>query len=145
MRATSTPNRLLSTDRQRIVRALEVIDATGRSLLDWQKDGQEEAPLDGVEVERIFMDVPRDELYMSAERRFRQMLNAGALEEARAVMDFDPVLPMMKAIGLPELIAHLKGETTLDEAAALAITATRNYIKRQMTWWRGQMSHWRQG
>ena len=56
--------RLLATDRQRIVRALEVIDATGRSLLDWQKDGQEEAPLDGVEVERIFMDVPRDELYM---------------------------------------------------------------------------------
>ncbi|WP_373504864.1 tRNA (adenosine(37)-N6)-dimethylallyltransferase MiaA [Aestuariivirga sp.] len=137
--------RLIATDRQRLVRALEVVEATGRSLLDWQRDGKESAPLEGVEVERIFMEVPRDELYMRAEQRFRQMLNAGALEEARTVMDLDPVLPMMKAIGLPELIAHLKGETTLEETATLATIATRNYIKRQLTWWRGQMGHWREG
>ncbi len=137
--------RLLTTDRQRLTRALEVIDATGRSLLDWQREGQEQAPLEGVEIERIFMDVPRDELYARAEHRFDQMLRAGALEEARALMGLDPDLPVMKAIGVPELIAHLKGETTLDEARSQAKTATRNYIKRQLTWWRGQMAHWRAG
>ncbi len=91
------------------------------------------------------MDVPRDELYARAEHRFDQMLRAGALEEARALMGLDPDLPVMKAIGVPELIAHLKGETTLDEARSQAKTATRNYIKRQLTWWRGQMAHWRAG
>ncbi len=134
--------RLLATDRQRITRALEVIDATGRSLIDWQREGQRGAPLEGTDVERIFMEVPRDELYLRAEQRFDQMLKAGALEEARALLGRDPALPVMKAIGVPELIAHLKGELTLAEAATKAKTATRNYIKRQLTWWRGQGAHW---
>jgi tRNA dimethylallyltransferase len=136
--------RLLSTDRQRLTRALEVIDATGRSLLDWQKEGQAHAPLDGVAVERIYMEVPRDELYARAELRFDQMMRAGALEEARSLMHLDPMLPVMKAIGIPELTAHLRGETSLEEAVAQAKTSTRNYIKRQLTWWRGQMRHWSQ-
>ncbi len=88
------------------------------------------------------MEVPRDELYLRAEQRFDQMLKAGALEEARALLGRDPALPVMKAIGVPELIAHLKGELTLAEAATKAKTATRNYIKRQLTWWRGQGAHW---
>ena len=137
--------RLLATDRQRVTRALEVVEATGRSLLDWQRQGQGAAPLEGVETERIFMDVPRDELYARAELRFEQMLAAGALEEAQSLMDLDPMLPAMKAIGLPELIAHRKGEITLEQASAKAKMATRNYIKRQLTWWRGQMAHWRAG
>ena len=137
--------RLLPSDRQRLTRAIEVIEATGRSLLDWQKEGQETAPLAGVTIERIFMDVPRDELYARAELRFRQMLAAGALDEARSVMDLDPELPMMKAIGVPELVAHLRGETDLDTAVASAVTATRNYIKRQLTWWRGQGRDWHKG
>ena len=137
--------RLLATDRQRITRALEVVEATGRSLLDWQRQGQGAAPLEGVETERIFMDVPRDELYARAELRFEQMLAAGALDEARSMIGRDPMLPAMKAIGLPELIAHRKGEITLGEASAKAKMATRNYIKRQLTWWRGQMAHWRAG
>jgi tRNA dimethylallyltransferase len=134
--------RLPASDRQRVTRALEVVDATGRSLLDWQREGQEGAALEGVEVERIFMDVPREELHARAEQRFDRMLAAGALEEARAMMHLDPSLPMMKAIGLPELIAHLKGEMSLEEAAARAKAATRQFIKRQHTWWRGQMKHW---
>jgi tRNA dimethylallyltransferase len=135
--------KLLPTDRQRLARALEVVDATGRSLLDWQKDGQDQAPLQGVTVERIFIDVPRDELYARAEARFDAMLEKGALEEARALAHLDPMLPAMKAIGLPELIAHLRGEITLEQAAINAKTATRNFIKRQLTWWRGQLPDWR--
>ncbi|MEI7597867.1 MAG: tRNA (adenosine(37)-N6)-dimethylallyltransferase MiaA [Aestuariivirga sp.] len=135
--------KLLPTDRQRLSRALEVVDATGRSLLDWQKDGQSQAPLRDVAVERIFIDIPRDELYARAEARFDAMLNAGALEEARALAHLDPMLPAMKAIGLPELISHLRGEITLEAAAVNAKTATRNFIKRQLTWWRSQMVHWR--
>ena len=134
--------RLLPSDRQRLARALEVIEATGRSLLDWQAEGHTQAPLAGIGIERIVMEVPRDELYQRAELRFDRMLRAGALEEARAVMDIDQKLPMMKAIGVPELLAHLRGEIPLAEAAAQAKTATRNYIKRQLTWWRGQMPRW---
>ena len=80
------PRSFWPSDRQRLSRALEVVDATGRSLLDWQKDGQDHAPLSGVAVERIFMDVPRAELHARAEQRFDRMLSAGALEEARAMM-----------------------------------------------------------
>lgn len=134
--------RLLPSDRQRLSRALEVIDATGRSLLDWQRQGQDQAALAGVTVERVFIDVPRGELYARAEARFDAMLAAGALEEARALIGLDPMLPAMKAIGLPELIAHLKGETSLEDAVTRAKTATRNFIKRQLTWWRGQLPHW---
>jgi len=135
--------RLRPADRQRLSRALEVIDATGRSLLDWQKDGHEQAPLAGITVERIFMDVPREDLHARADSRFDAMMAAGALEEARALMHLDPMLPAMKAIGLPELAAHLRGEVALEEAVLRAKAATRQYIKRQLTWWRGQMGYWR--
>ena len=134
--------KLLPTDRQRLSRALEVVDATGRSLLDWQRQGQDQAPLRDVAVERIFIDIPRDELYARAEARLDAMLNAGALEEAQALAHLDPMLPAMKAIGLPELISHLRGEITLEAAAINAKTATRNFIKRQLTWWRGQLPDW---
>lgn len=136
--------RLQPGDRQRLARALEVVDATGRSLLDWQRQGQELAPLSGVVVERIFLDIPRDALHARAEARFDRMLEEGALEEARALRHLDPRLPAMKAIGLPELIAHLDGTLTLEEAATRAKAATRQYIKRQLTWWRGQLPSWRQ-
>lgn len=142
-RDPSMAARLLPSDRQRVTRALEVVEATGRSLLDWQREGQAGAALEGVTVERIFLDLPRAELHARAEARFERMIAEGALEEARAAMHLDPSLPMMKAIGLPELIRHLKGEITLDEASALAKAATRQFIKRQGTWWRGQMKDWR--
>ncbi|MCB1376762.1 MAG: tRNA (adenosine(37)-N6)-dimethylallyltransferase MiaA [Alphaproteobacteria bacterium] len=145
IRDPAMAQRLLASDRQRIVRALEVIEATGRSLLDWQQAQRANSILAGVVVERIYMEVPRDELYARAEQRFDLMLKAGALAEVAAISHLDPVLPVMKAIGVPELAAHLRGEITLEDAAAQAKTATRNYIKRQLTWWRGQMKHWQEG
>jgi tRNA dimethylallyltransferase len=136
--------RLFPNDRQRLARALEVIEGTGRSLADWQAEAQSHAALAGVTVERHFVEVPRDELYRRAEARFDAMMAVGALDEVRALPPLDPGLPMMRAIGVPELLAHLRRETTLDQAVIQAKTATRHYIKRQMTWWRGQMAAWRQ-
>src|SRR5205085_1496391 len=102
----------------------------------------QQAVLKDVAVERIFLEVPRAELHARAEARIDRMMKAGAIEEVRALQDFDPALPIMKAIGVPELSACLRGEIGLDEAVAKSKTATRHYIKRQLTWWRGQMKEW---
>ena len=136
--------RLHPSDRQRLVRALEVIDSTGHSLLDWQAAAEADAPLKHYAGDRRFISVPREELYARAEVRFDQMLAQGALDEVRALPALEPNAPLMKAIGVPELQAHLRGEMSLEAAAAAAKTATRNYIKRQLTWWRGQMADWEQ-
>ena len=130
--------RLEPNDRQRIIRALEVIEATGHPLSHWQAVARQGAALAEADVERIFIDVPRAELYARAEARFDAMIAAGAIGEVRPLLDYDPALPVMKAIGVPELLGHLRGEMTLDEAVTAAKTATRHYVKRQLTWWRGQ-------
>lgn len=139
--------RLKPGDGQRIVRALEVLEATGRSLEEWQDEAQLVAPMAGVSAQRLLMEVSRDELYARAERRLDQMMEQGALAEVKSLVSLklDPALPAMKAIGVPELAAHLRGETTLAEALTAAKTATRHYIKRQLTWWRHQMPAWRDG
>lgn len=134
--------RLKPGDRQRLTRALEVIAATGRSLLDWQKEAQSSSVLAGARVERFYLDIGRDELYARAERRLDQMMNAGALEEVQALPVLPPSSPLLKAIGVPGLQAHLRGEISLPEAVALAKTATRHYIKRQLTWWRKRPQSW---
>jgi len=134
--------RLKPNDRQRISRALEVLEGTGKSLADWQAMSGRSALLAEAAVERVFLNVPRDDLYARAEARFDRMIAEGALDEVRALQDFDPALPMMKAIGVPELSAYLQGEIGLEEAVAKAKIATRHYIKRQLTWWRGQMKNW---
>ncbi len=136
--------RLAPADKQRIIRALEVHDATGKSLLWWQEQGRTQGTLSDAEVERIFVGLPREDLYLRAERRFDLMLEQGALQEVRALPVMDPKRPIMKAIGVPELMANLAGVMTLDEAREKAKTATRQYIKRQLTWWRGQMQGWGQ-
>ena len=132
---------LKPNDRQRISRALEVLEGTGHPLSHWQREAQSHAFLRDVAVEHHLVDVAREELYTRAERRFDQMMAAGALEEVRPLMKHGTVLPMMKAIGIPELSRHLRGEISLEEAVTLAKTATRQYIKRQFTWWRGQVAH----
>ncbi len=134
--------KLNPADRQRILRALEVVDATGKTLATWQAEAQGEAFLNDINVERLFVNVPREELYARAERRFDAMMEQGALNEVAALPNLPTAQPVMKAIGVPELQAHLRGETTLDDAVVLAKTATRQYIKRQLTWWRGQMKGW---
>ena len=131
-------SRLNPADRQRITRALEVHDATAKSLLWWQEQGQTEAPLKHATAERIFVDVDRDELYARAEQRFDLMLQNGALDEVRNLPILPPSQPIMKAIGVPDLMAHMAGVLTLEQATDKAKTSTRNYIKRQLTWWRGQ-------
>jgi tRNA dimethylallyltransferase len=137
--------RLNPADGQRVVRALEVLEATGRPLGEWQAQAELTAPLAGVEARRVLVDVPREELYARAERRFDQMVKSGALDEVRRLiaLNLDPALPAMKAIGVPELARHLRGESTLADAITDAKTATRHYIKRQLTWWRHQLPAWR--
>lgn len=130
-------------DQHRLIRALEVWEATGRSLTDWQRERS--APLlSGVGVARAFLMPERAAVYARCETRFDEMLDAGALEEVQALLalGLDPDLPVMKAIGVSELSRHLAGELTLDDASVLAKTQTRRYVKRQMTWFRSQMPGW---
>jgi tRNA dimethylallyltransferase len=134
--------RLNPADRQRLIRALEVVDSTGTPLHLWQTQAADLSHLKNVNVERVYMDVPREELYARADQRFDLMLAQGALEEVRALPNFAAAQPIMKAIGVPELKRHINGEIDLDEATRLAKIATRQYIKRQLTWFRGQMKAW---
>ena len=133
--------RIAPNDRQRLVRAREVHDATAVSLTDWQARGAADA-LTGYRA--LVLDPPREALYARCDARFAAMVRDGALEEARAFLarDLDPALPLMKAVGLRELGRHLAGELTLDEAVALAARETRRYAKRQSTWFRNQTPDW---
>ena len=134
--------KLKPNDRQRIARALEVIEATGQTLSHWQSQAQQEAFLSDAQVQHIMVDVSREELYARADARFDKMMAAGALDEVRPLLKFDSALPAMRAIGVAELVSHLKGEISLDEAVNLAKISTRQFIKRQLTWGRGQAAHW---
>lgn len=135
--------RLMPLDRARIARALEVVLATGRSLTDWHKEGLPPL-LDADRAAKIFVTCERKELVARIEQRFAAMMEAGALDEVRALAarQLNPLLPAMKAHGVPWLIRHLKGELPLDEAAEGSIMDTRRYAKRQLTWFRGQMKDW---
>jgi len=128
--------RLATGDAQRIQRALEVLEHTGRSLLDWQ----EQCRAAGEPDWRAFvLAPPRPALYAACDARFARMLAQGALAEVHSLQVFDPALPGMKAVGVPEISAHLRGELTLEEAIEKARTATRRYAKRQTTWFRHQL------
>src|SRR3979411_2613406 len=120
-------------DRTRIARALEVVEATGRSLTDWHRDGL--PPLLPGAFTALFLSPERDELYARIDARVDAMLKAGALDEvaALAARQLDPLLPAMKAHGVPALIRYLNGELTLDAAAAIGRADTRRYAQRQVT------------
>ncbi len=134
-------------DRQnpvRIQRAWEVLRATGRGLASWQDNTP--PPLLALDRAEALVLVP-DVAWLNDRiaRRFRQMLSDGALDEARAnLADWDPGLPSSKAIGAAELIAHLRGELALSDATDAAVLASRQYAKRQRTWFRSNMKVWRQ-
>jgi tRNA dimethylallyltransferase len=142
-RDSVTAQRLMVNDRSRITRALEVVLATGRPLTDWHRDGMP-ALVEPKRAAKIFLTCQRKELVARIETRFTAMLKAGALDEVRALerRKLDPLLPAMKAHGVPWLIRHLKGEISLDEAAAGAVMDTRRYAKRQLTWFRNQLKDW---
>jgi tRNA dimethylallyltransferase len=135
--------RLLPGDGVRIVRALEVLQATGRSLSEWHRTGMPPliAPASAVE---IFLTPDRSELYRRIDARFETMIESGALEEVRllAARALNPLLPAMKAHGVPWLHRHLAGEITLADAIEEAKKDTRRYSKRQVTWFRNQMPGW---
>lgn len=131
--------RLKPGDRQRHVRAWEVWAATGTALSAWQDRKAEPAPWRFVSV---LLSPDRAWLRERIERRFDAMLKEGVLAEVRAVFDRrpDPAWPGLKAHGAPELFRHFRGELPLEEARRIAIDHTRQYAKRQMTWFRHQMT-----
>jgi tRNA dimethylallyltransferase len=135
-----TAERLKLRDRTRIARALEVVEATGRSLTDWHREGLPPLLPSGA-FSALFLAPDRDQLYARIDARFDAMLKAGALEEVAALSTrhLDPLLPAMKAHGVPALIRHLGGEITREEAAEIGRANTRQYAKRQFTWFRHQL------
>jgi len=134
---------LRPADRTRIARALEVVEATGRSITDWRHKGMPPL-LDAARVGKIFLAPDRDALYRRIDARFDAMLSAGALDEVRALAArrLDPLLPAVKAHGVPWLMRHLAGEISLAAAVTEAKKDTRHYAKRQFTWFRHQLADW---
>ena len=130
---------LRPSDPQRNLRAYEVFEATGRPLSAWQRERH--APLlEGLRLARFVLDPPRPWLRARVARRFEMMLDHGGLEEALALADLDPALPAAKLLGLRPLIAHARGEAEREAAIEVAVTATRQFAKRQMTWFRNRMA-----
>lgn len=145
MLADLDPETLARIDQRnpaRVARAWEVQATTGKGLAAWQDD----TPPPLLPLENacpLVLDAPRDWLRDRIARRFDMMLAAGALDEARANLPtWSPKWPSSKAIGARELIAHLKGEMSLDDAREAAIIASQQYAKRQRTWFRSRMANW---
>ena len=143
-RAPEDAQRLEPGDSQRIVRALEVLEATGKPLSAHFTAARESSVLKGAMVRRLALVPPREELYAVCDVRFETMMARGALDEVKALLakGLAPDLPVMKAIGVKPLADMLAGQLSEQEAVALAQRQTRNYAKRQMTWIRNQMAGW---
>lgn len=129
--------RLSPGDSQRLLRAWEVLEATGRSLADWQAQPGTPAPW---HLAKLCLLPPRRALYAACDARLAAMVAEGALEEVAGLLalKLDPALPAMKAVGVAEFASHLAGEASLAAALARAQQATRRYAKRQATWLRHQ-------
>jgi tRNA dimethylallyltransferase len=134
--------RIAPGDRMRLSRAMEVFEATGKPLTAWQAETAPALPADAWRAVVIAPD--REALYARCDQRFAAMIQAGALDEVRALVarGLDAALPVMKAVGVRELAAHLAGEITLERAIELARQETRRYAKRQLTWLRNQTPDW---
>ncbi|NIZ14863.1 tRNA (adenosine(37)-N6)-dimethylallyltransferase MiaA [Phaeobacter sp. HF9A] len=138
----ATAARIDMQNRARVQRAWEVLRTTGRPLAEWQDDTPP-PPLPLAACTPLVLEADRDWLESRIRRRFAKMLAEGALEEARAMQDrYDPALPSCKAIGVPELMAYLAGDLSLEAAEEQASIATRQYAKRQRTWFRARMKVW---
>ena len=139
-RDPASAERVRPRDRTRIARALEVIEATGRSLTDWHREGLPPLLPPG-SFSALFLNPEREALYARIDTRFDAMLKQGALDEVTRLeaRNLDPLLPAMKAHGVPPLIRHLEGEITLEEAAMVGRADSRHYAKRQFTWFRHQL------
>ena len=138
-----TAARLMVRDRSRILRALEVLAATGRTIGEWHNN-ELPAALDPDTAIRIFLHPEREQLKARIEGRFDTMLETGAIEEVRALdaRHLPETLPAMKAHGVPWLRRFFRGEISREQAAEGAVMDTRRYAKRQVTWFRNQMPGW---
>ena len=133
--------RLKPRDRQRICRALEVLSATGKSLAQLQREIKPTPSLSAAYMTHVVMP-ERSILYERCDQRFDLMIQAGAVEEVAALekRNLDAKLPIMKALGVPELLRYVRGEVTLEEAKTLAQMQTRRFAKRQCTWFKNQIN-----
>jgi len=136
-----TASRLRASDPQRVLRAFEVFEATGRPLAEWQSVPAEPV-LKQRKIAAFVLDPPRAELRLRIAARFEAMLEQGGLEEARKLAGLDPALPAAKLLGLRPLQALAAGTLSRAEALDAAITGTRQFAKRQMTWFRHHMPHY---
>jgi len=140
-RDPATAAKLRASDTQRVQRAAAVLEATGRPLAEWQgMSGR--SILAGLKVARLVLAPPREILFERIDRRFEAMVRQGALEEARLLLGMDSALPAAKALGIAQLQEYLRGRITLEGAIVEAQSATRRYVKRQMTWLRNRMKDW---
>jgi tRNA dimethylallyltransferase len=131
--------RLRPSDTSRVARALEVVRSTGRPLADWQKE-RVGGIAGEVELLPVVLLPERDRLYQCCDERFERMMSDEGIEEVRALLErrLNPMLPAMRAIGVREIAGFLSGALTREEALAAGRTATRQYAKRQYTWFSRQ-------
>jgi len=134
----ATAAKLKPNDSQRVARAYEVLLGTGKGLAFWQ--AQKTEGLVGWRTKMVLLDPPREVLREALTARFAAMVAGGAVEEVRAflALGLGADLPLMRALGVPELAAYLRGEISLEDAQARAVLASHQYTKRQMTWFRHQ-------
>ncbi len=139
-----TAERLKPNDSQRIVRALEVMEATGVSLGEWHARDNSTPVLAGDDIVRLVISADRQEIYRRCDRRLDTMIEAGGLDEVRDLLalKLDARLPAMKALGVPQLGEYLRSEVELEYAIEKAKTETRRYAKRQLTWLKRNMIAW---
>jgi tRNA dimethylallyltransferase len=135
--------RLALSDTQRIVRALEVMQSTGRSLAEWQTL-RGEPVLAEAQTVRLVIELDRADLHARADARFERMMDEGAIDEVRGLLgqQLDPDLPVMRALGVRSLLQLIRGEVSREVATDAAKAETRQYIKRQQTWLRRNMIAW---
>ena len=142
LREDGAQDKIAPGDRQRLVRALSVLRATGRTLTAWQADTRPAIDLTG--CRKIITGGDRRTLYERCEKRVDLMIDGGALDEVARLLrrELPPTLPVMKAVGVREFGEYLTGKTTLEQASQAVRQATRRYIKRQLTWMRARMADW---
>ena len=135
-------NKIVKNDKQRMIRFYEVKFYTKKSIFDWQKNTKNN--LKDINFKKIFLNFPREVLLVKIEKRFKKMVDQGAIKEAKKFkkLGVSKILTSNNILGLKEIMSYLGGKMNLKEAIERSIIRTRQYIKRQMTWFRGQMKDW---
>ena len=135
-------NKIVKNDKQRMIRFYEVKFYTKKSIFDWQKNTKNN--LKDINFKKIFLNFPREVLLVKIEKRFKKMVDQGAIKEAKKFkkLGVSKILTSNNILGLKEMMSYLEGKMTLNDAVERSIIRTRQYIKRQMTWFRGQMKDW---